>query len=173
MADRGTPFKGVLYAGLMITAKGPELIEYNVRFGDPECQVLVMRLESDLLEALLATAGGALDRVTLKWRDEAALTVVMAANGYPGAYDKGSRIDGLDEAVRDGAVIFHAGTARNDGGIVAAGGRVLNVTATGATIGQAQAAAYAAVGRIRWPGGFCRRDIGWRAVARERQGIGS
>jgi phosphoribosylamine--glycine ligase len=146
------------------------LIEYNVRFGDPECQVLVMRLESDLLEALIATADGILDRVTLKWRDEAALTVVMAANGYPAAYDKGSRIGGLDEAARDGAVIFHAGTALEGGSVVAAGGRVLDVTATGATIGQAQAAAYAAVDRIRWPGGFCRRDIGWRAVAREMKG---
>jgi phosphoribosylamine--glycine ligase len=170
LAEAGTPFKGVLYAGLMITAKGPQLIEYNVRFGDPECQVLVMRLESDLLEALIATADGILDRVTLKWRDEAALTVVMAANGYPAAYDKGSRIGGLDEAARDGAVIFHAGTALKGGSVVAAGGRVLDVTATGATIGQAQAAAYAAVDRIRWPGGFCRRDIGWRAVAREMKG---
>jgi phosphoribosylamine--glycine ligase len=170
LAAAGTPFKGVLYAGLMITAKGPQLIEYNVRFGDPECQVLVMRLESDLLEALIATADGALDQVTPTWRDEAALTVVMAANGYPGAYDKGSRIDGLDEAARDGAVIFHAGTALEGGSIVAVGGRVLGVTATGATIGQAQAAAYAAVDRIRWPGGFCRRDIGWRAVTREMKG---
>jgi phosphoribosylamine--glycine ligase len=173
MAAAGTPFKGVLYAGLMITRQGPELIEYNVRFGDPECQVLAMRLKSDLLEALVATADGTLDRVRLEWHDDCALTVVMAANGYPGAYEKGSRIDGLAEAARDGAVIFHAGTARADGGIVATGGRVLNVTATGSTIGDAQAAAYAAVDRIRWPGGFCRRDIGWRAVAREKRRTGT
>ena len=168
MADAGNPFKGVLFAGLMITEAGPQLIEYNVRFGDPECQVLMMRLRSDFLSALEATAKGDLEGVELAWRDETALTVVMAAKGYPGAYDKGSAIGGLDVAgAPDDVEIFHAGTRREDGSITAIGGRVLNVTALGSTVGAAQAQAYAAVGRIDWPGGFCRSDIGYRAVERE------
>jgi phosphoribosylamine--glycine ligase len=165
MAARGAPFKGVLFAGLMITAKGPELIEYNVRFGDPECQVLMMRLESDLLELLLAAAEGKLDGVTTRWRPEAALTVVMAANGYPGDYAKGTPIAGIEAAnALPETQVFQAGTALVDGKLVANGGRVLNVTALGATVGEAQKRAYQAVDTIDWPDGFCRRDIGWRAV---------
>jgi phosphoribosylamine--glycine ligase len=168
MADLGTPFKGVLFAGLMITAEGPQLIEYNVRFGDPECQVLMMRLKSDLLAALLATADGVLSTFDLRWHDDAALTVVMAANGYPAAPEKGSEIEGVeDAALLDGVEVFHAGTRRQeDGRLVADGGRVLAVTARGKTIAEAQARAYEAVGLIDWPGGFYRRDIGWRAVGR-------
>lgn len=170
MVARGTPFRGVLFAGLMLTADGPKLIEYNVRFGDPETQVLMMRLKSDLLAALLATADGVLDNFDLRWSDDVALTVVMASNGYPGDYAKGTEISGLDTAAAvDGVQIFHAGTERRDGRILATGGRVLNVTALGRTVGDAQARAYAAVDKIDWPGGFCRRDIGWRAIARERQ----
>ena len=168
MAAAGTPYKGVLYAGLMITGEGPKLIEFNCRFGDPECQVLMMRLKSDIVPALLGAAEGDLSRMDLKWRDEAALTVVMAAQGYPGSYEKGSVIAHLDEAGGDEDVeIFHAGTAISDGQVIAAGGRVLNVTALGADVTQARARAYAAIDRIRWPQGFYRRDIGWRAVARE------
>jgi phosphoribosylamine---glycine ligase len=168
MAERGTPFKGVLYAGLMIKDGAAKLIEYNVRFGDPEAQVLMMRLESDLLPALLAVADGDLSGVTLDWHDDAALCVVMAAKGYPGTYDKGTEIKGLDEAGGDPDVqIFHAGTARDGGRLVADGGRVLGVTARGKDIREAKARAYRAVDQIDWPGGFCRRDIGWRAVARE------
>jgi phosphoribosylamine--glycine ligase len=168
MAARGTPFKGVLFAGLMITAEGPKLIEYNVRFGDPETQVLMMRLKSDLLAAMLATADGVLDKIDLRWSDEAALTVVYAANGYPGPPLKGTEIRGLDEAgALDGVQIFHAGTKAVDGRIVADGGRVLGVTATGGTVADAQARAYEALDRIAWPGGFCRRDIGWRAIGRD------
>ena len=167
MAERGRPYKGVLYAGLMITADGPKLLEFNVRFGDPECQPLVMRLESDLLEALLACAEGRLKDIALRWRPEAALTVVLAARGYPGAYAVGTEIKGLDDAEAvDGATVFHAGTKAQDGKIVAMGGRVLGVTALGPTIAEAQKTAYEAVDRIQWPGGFCRRDIGWRAVTR-------
>jgi len=170
MAEEGMPYKGVLYAGLMITGKGPELIEYNVRFGDPECQVLMMRLESDLLPALMATADGTLDQITLTWRDDVALTVVMATEGYPGSYKKGSEIKGLDDADRvEGVKVFHAGTADKDGRTVAVGGRVLNVTALGSTVGAAQARAYEAIDRIDWPEGFCRRDIGWRAIEREME----
>ena len=168
LAERGTPFKGVLYAGLMIKDGAAKLIEYNVRFGDPEAQVLMMRLESDLLPALLAVADGDLSGVTLDWHDDAALCVVMAAKGYPGAYDKGTEIKGLDEAGGDPDVqIFHAGTKRDGGRLVADGGRVLGVTARGKDIREAKARAYRAVDQIDWPGGFCRRDIGWRAVARE------
>ena len=168
MAARGTPYRGVLYAGLMITKEGPKLIEYNCRFGDPECQVLMLRLKSDLLPVLMAARDGVLDSVDLRWRDEVALTVVMAANGYPGAYDKGSEISGLEEAEKvEGVEIFHAGTERRDGRLVAIGGRVLNVSALGRDVRQAQARAYEAVARIDWPGGFCRYDIGWRAIARE------
>jgi phosphoribosylamine--glycine ligase len=169
MKAMGAPFKGVLFAGLMITAKGPQLIEYNTRFGDPECQVLMLRLMSDLLPALLAARDGQLKNFDLRWYPHAALTVVMAANGYPGAYDKGSEIDGLaDAAALDNVEIFHAGTKSQDGKIVSNGGRVLNVCGTGATIRDAQARAYTAVDKIKWPGGFCRRDIGWRAIAREK-----
>ena len=167
MAALGAPFRGVLFAGLMITADGPKLIEYNVRFGDPECQVLMMRLKDDLLVLLKAAADGQLANVSARWSDEAALTVVMAAKGYPGTVEKGSVIRGLDGAVADGAMIFHAGTAVRDGRIVANGGRVLNVTGTGRTVSDARRQAYDAVGRIDWPEGFCRRDIGWRAVERE------
>jgi phosphoribosylamine--glycine ligase len=167
MAERGTPYMGVLFAGLMIKDGEPKLIEYNCRFGDPECQVLVTRLKSDLATALLAARDGVLDAIDLRWRDDAALTVVMAARGYPGDYAKGSEIRHLDEAAKlDGVQIFHAGTARRDGKIVAAGGRVLSVTATGKTISEAQRRAYAAVDLIDWPQGFCRRDIGWRAIMR-------
>ncbi len=167
MAAEGMPFRGVLYAGLMITRAGPRLLEFNVRFGDPECQVLAMRLKSDLLLALTAARDGELARFDLRWRDEAALCVVMAARGYPGAYEKGDEIGGLDEIGDDSVVVFHAGTARRGGRWVAAGGRVLGVTATGPTVAEAQAAAYRAVDRIDWPGGFCRHDIGWRALNRD------
>ena len=170
MAEIGCPFSGVLFAGLMIGHAGPKLIEYNVRFGDPECQVLMMRLKDDILVLMRAAADGQLAHMSVRWRDEAALTVVMAANGYPGTPEKGSVIRGVDAAAAGGAEIFHAGTALKDGDLVAAGGRVLNVTATGRTVGEAQQKAYAAVDRIDWPGGFCRRDIGWRAVAREKAG---
>jgi phosphoribosylamine--glycine ligase len=167
MAERGMPYLGVLYAGLMIKNGEPKLIEYNCRFGDPECQVLLPRLKSDLATALLAARDGVLDAIDLRWSGEAALTVVMATKGYPGDYQKGSQIRGLDEAAKlPGVQIFHAGTARRDGKIVAAGGRVLNVTATGATVAEAQKRAYAAVDLIDWPQGFCRRDIGWRALKR-------
>lgn len=169
MKARGTPYKGVLFAGLMITAEGPKLIEYNVRFGDPETQVLMMRLKSDLVPALLAACDGQLKSFDLRWSDEAALTVVMAARGYPGDYARGSVIEGLDEAAKvEGVEIFHAGTRADGATIRANGGRVLNVTAIGESVAEAQRRAYAAVDRIRWPEGFCRRDIGWRAVAREK-----
>jgi phosphoribosylamine--glycine ligase len=171
MKQMGCPYKGVLYAGLMITAAGPKLIEYNARFGDPECQVLMLRLMSDLVPALLATSDGALKNFDLRWYGDAALTVVMAARGYPGPYEKGSVIAGLDDAEKvDGVEIFHAGTKEEGGRIVANGGRVLNVSALGRSVAEAQTRAYAAVDRIRWPQGFCRRDIGARAVAREREG---
>lgn len=170
MKKRGTPFKGVLFAGLMITEKGPQLIEYNARFGDPETQVLMTRLNSDILPALIATHDGTLDRVALEWKDDAALTVVMAANGYPGDYRKNTEIGGLDAASRVPNVnIFHAGTRVENGRILSTGGRVLNVTATGATVAAAQEAAYRAIALIQWPDGFCRSDIGWRAIERERQ----
>ena len=168
MAEMGAPFSGVLFAGLMITESGPKLIEYNVRFGDPECQVLMMRLKDDLLVLLEAAADGQLAHMSARWRDDAALTVVMAAEGYPGTPRKGSVIRGLDEAAGDGVEIFHAGTAERDGVVTANGGRVLNVTAMAKTVTQAQRKAYEAVDRIDWPEGFCRRDIGWRAVEREK-----
>ncbi|MCC7251730.1 phosphoribosylamine--glycine ligase [Hyphomicrobium sp.] len=169
MAARGTPFKGVLFAGLMITADGPKLIEYNVRFGDPETQVLMMRLQSDLLAAMIATADGVLDHFDLRWRDDAALTVVLAAKGYPGTPEKGTEIKGLEGAGDvAGVQIFHAGTRREGGRLLADGGRVLNVTALGATVAEAQARAYEAIAKIDWPGGFWRTDIGWRAVLREK-----
>ncbi|HSD91826.1 MAG TPA: phosphoribosylamine--glycine ligase [Methyloceanibacter sp.] len=169
MQARGAPFKGVLYAGLMIESGEAKLIEYNVRFGDPEAQVLMLRLKSDLLPALLAVAEGRLGGMSLDWHDEPALCVVMAAKGYPGAYEKGSAIKGLEAAGADPNVaIFHAGTKRDGGRILADGGRVLGVTARGASIAQAKANAYAAVDKIDWPEGFCRRDIGWRAIAYPR-----
>ena len=171
MTAEGCPYKGVLYAGLMLTADGPKLIEYNARFGDPECQVLMLRLKSDLVPALIASADGMLKNFDLRWTDDAALTVVMAAYGYPGTYVKGSVIEGLDEAAKvEDVEIFHAGTREEGGRIVANGGRVLNVCARGDSVAAAQARAYQAVDRIRWPDGFCRRDIGWRAVAREKGG---
>ncbi len=170
MAEAGAPFSGVLFAGLMLTKDGPQLIEYNVRFGDPECQVLMMRLKDDLLVLLKAAADGQLGHVSVRWRDEAALTVVMAAEGYPGTPRKGGIIAGLENAAIDGVEVFHAGTAEADGRLVANGGRVLNVTATGKTVAEARASAYAAVDRIDWPEGFCRRDIGWRELEREKAG---
>jgi phosphoribosylamine---glycine ligase len=169
MAARGTPFKGVLYLGVMITTDGPKLYEYNVRFGDPECQVLMMRLKSDLLAALIATADGVLDTFDLRWHDDPALTVVMAAKGYPGDYAKDTEIRGLERArAVPGVEIFHAGTRRAGDRLLATGGRVLCVTARGKTVAEAQARAYEAVRAIDWPGGFYRTDIGWRAVAREK-----
>jgi phosphoribosylamine---glycine ligase len=167
MAARGTPYMGVLYAGLMIKNGEPKLIEYNCRFGDPECQVMTMRLKSDLVTALLATRDRELHHLDLRWRNEPALTVVMAAKGYPGDYVKGSEIRNLDAAARvEGVQIFHAATERENGKLIATGGRVLNVTALGNTVAQAQARAYEAVDLIDWPQGFCRRDIGWRAINR-------
>jgi phosphoribosylamine--glycine ligase len=153
----------------MIDKNGPKLLEYNTRFGDPECQVLMMRLKSDLLPALMASRDGALAHFDLRWHDEAALTVVMAARGYPGDYPRGSRIEGLDAAAAvEGVEIFHAGTKAQGDAVLAAGGRVLSITASAPTIAEAQHRADAAVHLIRWPEGFCRRDIGWRAVAREQ-----
>jgi phosphoribosylamine--glycine ligase len=165
MKKRGHPFKGVLFAGLMIGKAGPKLIEYNVRFGDPECQVLMLRLKDDLLTLLLAACDGTLDKMSVRWRNEAALSVVMATKGYPGAYGKGSEIRNLDAAARDDNVeIFHAGTALKDGKLIANGGRVLNVSALGRSVAEAQKRAYQAVDLVDWPDGFCRRDIGWRAI---------
>jgi phosphoribosylamine--glycine ligase len=169
MKAEGAPYKGVLYAGLMVEKGEPKLLEYNVRFGDPECQVLMMRLKSDLLPALIAAADGVLKNFDLRWYDEPALTVVMAANGYPGNYEKGSIIRGLDDATGiEDVTVFHAGTATNENGdIISTGGRVLGVTALGDTVSVAQSRAYQAIDLIDWPGGFCRRDIGWRALERE------
>ena len=168
MAEIGAPFTGILFAGLMITTDGPKLIEYNTRFGDPECQVLMMRLKDDLLTLLNAAVDGQLEHVSVRWRQEPALTVVMAAEGYPASPKKGSVISGVDEAAGEGVEIFHAGTALDgEGRLVAAGGRVLNVTASGASVREAQARAYAALDCIEWPQGFCRRDIGWREIERE------
>jgi phosphoribosylamine--glycine ligase len=172
MKAMGAPYKGVLFAGLMITKEGPQLIEYNVRFGDPETQVLMLRLMSDLLPALIAARDGQLKNFDLRWLPDAALTVVMAAKGYPGAYEKGTVIEGLDAAAQvEGVEIFHAGTMTRTGDsrIVANGGRVLNVCASGKTVGVAQQRAYAAVDKIIWSSGFCRRDIGWQAIAREKK----
>jgi phosphoribosylamine--glycine ligase len=167
MVRAGAPYRGVLYAGLILTRDGPKLIEYNARFGDPECQVLMPRLKDDLLTLLLATCEGTLDKVSVRWRDEHAITVVLATKGYPGAYDSGSEIRGLDRAGKiEGVTVFHAGTKQSGDKLVASGGRVLNVTATGNTLKDAQAHAYQAVDLIDWPQGFCRRDIGWRALVR-------
>jgi phosphoribosylamine---glycine ligase len=171
MKARGTPFRGVLFAGLMLTPDGPKLIEYNVRFGDPECQVLMLRLMSDLVPALLACCDGMLKNFDLRWYPDSALTVVMAAKGYPERYAKGSAIEGLDAAAAvEGVQIFHAGTLASGDRILANGGRVLDVSALGKTVGEAQRRAYQAVDRIVWPDGFCRRDIGFRAVEREPSG---
>jgi phosphoribosylamine--glycine ligase len=168
MAAMARPFSGILFAGLMLTGEGPKLIEYNVRFGDPETQVLMLRLKDDLLVLLVAAADGQLAHMSARWRDDAALTVVMAAQGYPGTPRKGTALAGLDAAARAGATVFHAGTALDGGRLVAAGGRVLSVSAAGPSVSQAAATAYVGVDAIDWPGGFCRRDIGWRAIARER-----
>ncbi len=166
MREDGNPYSGVLFAGLMLTSDGPKLIEYNARFGDPECQVLMMRLQSDLAAIMLACAKGELSGIAPQFRPDTALTVVMAANGYPGTPEKGGAI-ALNYAECAGAKVFHAGTALKDGALAANGGRVLNVTAMGASVTEAQRLAYAAVDRIDFPSGFCRRDIGWREVARE------
>lgn len=169
MNAKGIAYMGVLYLGLMFTKNGPKLVEYNCRFGDPETQVMMVRLKSDLLAALLAARDGRIGDTSLEWSDDVALTVVMASNGYPGSYQKGHVIHGLEEAARlPGVQVFHAGTERRDGRIVAVGGRVLNVTATGKTVLEAQTRAYAAVDVIHWEGSFSRRDIGWRAIVRER-----
>ena len=166
MARRGTPFQGVLYAGLMIKDGAPRLVEYNVRFGDPECQVLMMRLGAQALDLMLACAEGRLAEARVNWADDHALCVVMAAKGYPGAYQKGSVIDGLEACTENSShMVFHAGTAENDGHVVASGGRVLNVTARGDTLAGARERAYALLGQIDWPEGFYRRDIGWRALS--------
>jgi len=164
LADMGHPYVGVLYAGLILTKDGPKLIEYNARFGDPETQVMMLRLRDDLLTLLLATADGTLDKVSVRWRDDFALTVVMAAKGYPGDYVKGTEIKGLAQDFGEDVEIFHAGTAMKDGKLLAMGGRVLNITALGKTGRDAQIKAYEAIGKIDWPNGFCRRDIGWRAI---------
>jgi len=168
MADEGAPFTGVLFAGLMVVDSEPKLIEYNARFGDPECQTLMMRLQGDLLEILLAGAQGRLSDIKGKvsWSDEVAMCVVMAAKGYPGSYEKNTPIKGLGEAAQvDNTMVFHAGTAKNDNGeLVSVGGRVLGITATGDNIGHARRLAYEAIERVDWPEGFCRHDIGWRAL---------
>jgi len=171
MKAMGCPYKGVLFAGLMITKDGPKLIEFNARFGDPETQVLMLRLMSDLVPALVASCDGQLKSFDLRWYPDAALTVVMAAKGYPGDYKRGTVIEGLDAAAEvEGVEIFHAGTKEADGKIVSNGGRVLNVSAMAKTVSGAQRLAYQAVDRIKWPEGFCRRDIGWQAVKREQGG---
>ncbi|SON54638.1 Phosphoribosylamine-glycine ligase [Hartmannibacter diazotrophicus] len=165
LAARGTPFTGILFAGLMISPEGPKLIEYNVRFGDPETEVLLPLMESDLLDLMLAASEGKLSGREARFADKTALTVVMATKGYPGSYPKGSVIGGLDEAAKvDGVTVFHAGTAEKDGAIVANGGRVLTVTAIGDSVAEARERAYAAIDRIDWPEGFCRKDIAWRAL---------
>jgi len=165
MAKRGTPFQGVLYAGLMIKDGQPRLVEYNVRFGDPECQVLMMRLGAQVMDLMHAAAEGRLAQTQVNWGDDHALTVVMAATGYPGSYNKGSVIGGLDACAEDSFnMVFHAGTGEKDGQIIATGGRVLNVTARGTSLADAATRAYEMVDHIDWPEGFCRRDIGWRAL---------
>ncbi|SHL76077.1 phosphoribosylamine--glycine ligase [Roseovarius pacificus] len=165
MARRGTPYQGVLYAGLMIENGQPRLVEYNVRFGDPECQVLMMRLGAQALDLMQAAAEGRIAETQVNWANDHAITIVMAARGYPGTYEKGSVIKGLDNCAEDSFhMVFHAGTSEKDGQILASGGRVLNVTARGASLEQARDRAYAMVDRIDWPEGFCRRDIGWRAL---------
>jgi phosphoribosylamine--glycine ligase len=171
MKAMGCPYKGVLFAGLMITKEGPRLIEFNARFGDPETQVLMLRLMSDFLPALIASCDGQLKNFDLRWYPDAALTVVMAAKGYPGDYKRGTVIEGLEAAAEvEGVEIFHAGTKADGDKILANGGRVLNVSAMAKTVSAAQRLAYQAVDRIKWPEGFCRRDIGWQAVKREQGG---
>jgi phosphoribosylamine---glycine ligase len=170
MKEQGMPFTGVLFAGLMITDEGPQLIEYNVRFGDPECQVQMARLRSDIMPVMMASCDGMLHRMVNRFDERPAITVVMAAKGYPGDYEKGSEIKGLDEAAKDPDImIFHAGTQCVDGRILATGGRVLNITALGDTVSEARDKAYAAIEKIDWPQGFCRSDIGWRAIEREQE----
>ena len=164
LRDMGHPYVGILFAGLMITRAGPKLIEYNVRFGDPETQALMVRMRDDILTLMLATVDGALDKLSVRWRPEFALTVVLATSGYPGDYVKGSEIRGLDQDFGKDLQIFHAGTTLNQGKVIATGGRVLNVTALGNTLHEAQRRAYEAVAKVDWPQGFCRRDIGWRAL---------
>src|SRR6202049_1745703 len=166
LAKARTPHRGVLYIGLLVTAAGPKLIEYNVRFGDPECQALMPRLKDDLLTLMVATCDGTLDQVSVRWIAAPGIAVVMAANGYPGAYQTGSEIRGLDRAAGvEGVTIFHAGTRREGYRILANGGRVLNVTAKGRTLAEARERAYTGIARIHWPDGFFRSDIGWRALA--------
>ncbi len=165
MARRGTPYSGVLYAGLMIEDGQPRLVEYNVRFGDPECQVLMMRLGAQALDLIHACAEGRLAEAQVNWADDHAMTVVLAAEGYPGSYQKGTVIGGLGRLTEDSFhQMFHAGTSETDGKVMASGGRVLNATARGATLAEAAERAYALVDGVDWPEGFCRRDIGWRAL---------
>jgi phosphoribosylamine--glycine ligase len=167
MKAEGTPFQGVLYAGLMIGKQGPKLIEYNARFGDPECQVLVRRLKSDIVPVLMACDEGGLRHMDVRWSNDAAICVVMASNGYPDDYKKGSEIRGLDKAARvEGVELFHAATRQDGPRVLADGGRVVNITAVGPTVEIARERAYRAVDLIDWPGGFCRRDIAWRAIGR-------
>lgn len=169
MAKRGTPYVGILYAGLMIGEDGPKLIEYNARLGDPETQVLMPRLETDIISLMVAAADGTLSDTTITWSKKAALTVVLAAKGYPGTVEKGSEIKNLQAAEAEPDVlIFHAGTTGNAGKLLANGGRVLNITGLGSTVKEAQTRAYKAIDKIDWPEGFCRKDIGWRAIAREK-----
>jgi phosphoribosylamine--glycine ligase len=174
MAEQGMPFTGILYAGLMLTENGPKLIEYNCRFGDPECQVIMPRLKDDLLLLMKGAADGVLASMGARWRGEAAATVVLCAPGYPASAEKGSVIK-LPKAIDlpDGVTIYHAGTAKKGDDLVANGGRVLNVTATGKSVTEALKTAYAAVDMIDWPEGFCRRDIGWREIEREKARAGS
>jgi phosphoribosylamine--glycine ligase len=169
MNKNGTPYKGILYAGIMITQGGPRVLEFNVRFGDPETQPILARLKSDLLEAMLATCNGTLDKITLEWDSRAAVCVVMASGGYPEIYEKGKVITGLDEAqtVKD-VIVFHAGTAEKDGEIVTAGGRVLGVTALGNTIGEAQEKAYNAVEKIKFEKAYWRKDIADKAIKKNK-----
>ncbi|PXA97426.1 phosphoribosylamine--glycine ligase [Nostoc sp. 3335mG] len=167
LRQRGTPYQGILYAGLMLTEEGPKLVEYNARFGDPECQVMMMRMESDLLPLLHATATGTLKGHDVAWKDQFALTVIMATKGYPGAYPTGSEIGGADDLDGNDLTVFHAGTKREGGRLIANGGRVLNVTALGTSVKEAQDRAYRGVDAVDWAEGFSRRDIGWREIARE------
>jgi phosphoribosylamine--glycine ligase len=165
MNRNDTPYKGVLYAGVMVTAGGPRVLEFNVRFGDPETQPILMRLKSDLLQVMLAVCDGNLDRVSLEWDPRPAVCVVMASGGYPGSYEKGKKITGLDDAAQlDDVMVFHAGTAEKDGDIVTAGGRVLGVTAAGKTVADAKKRAYQAVDKIKFDGAYCRRDIADKAI---------
>ena len=168
MVAEGCPYKGLLYAGVMLTESGPKVLEFNVRFGDPECQVIVPRLMSDVVAALLATRDGELDKFDVRWKPQTALNVVMASNGYPGSYATGAEIGGLDKLDGlDEVYVFHSGTISENGRILSAGGRVLGITALGDSVAEAQKKAYDAIGLIDWPSGFYRRDIGWRALVSE------